>query len=352
MQEKFRVIGVMSGTSVDGLDIAYCEFNYIEAWKYKLLMAETIDYSREWNDKLINADSISAREFMFLNAEYGRFIGDAVRSFISKYNFTPDYIASHGHTVFHEPTKGFTTQIGSGAEIASKTGVVTVCDFRTSDVALGGQGAPLVPIGDKLLFHDYDACLNLGGFSNVSFDSDGKRIAFDICPVNIVLNYISRKVGLNYDLYGKIARVGKVDNILLKKLNDLHFYEMIPPKSLGKEWVDKFIFPLLDNSGLNENDQMRTFCEHCAIQISLALNCFSNNSEMLVTGGGTHNLFLMDCIKNLAKIKCVVPSKDIVNFKEALIFAFLGVLRVKNEINCLSSVTGASRDNIGGVIYC
>ena len=272
-----------------------------------------------------------------------------VLNFIAKYQISEiDFIASHGHTILHKPNEGYTLQIGNGEIISKKTNQKVICDFRTQDVQFGGQGAPLVPIGDALLFSQYDACLNLGGFANVSYESDDKRIAFDICPVNIVLNHYVRKTGFDYDDKGKIASNGSVNHELLNCLNELHFYKKEAPKSLGLEWVQEQIFPLIDSFELPIAIVLRTFVEHIAIQIAISLN---GRKYVLVTGGGFFNLFLMNRISFLSVAIIIVPSEEVINYKEALIFAFLGLLRVDNQVNCLSSVTGASKDHSSGQIF-
>lgn len=352
--DKYQVIGLMSGTSLDGLDIAFCniEVDPNSQWTYEIIHAETVSYSANWKNKLLELEVAPAMLFNQVHNEYGSHLGELVNDFIEKYNIKPDFIASHGHTIFHQPQKGYTVQVGAGYAIAAKTSLPVVCDFRSLDVALGGQGAPLVPIGDKLLFSNYDFCLNLGGFANVSYEYNGKRIAFDICPVNIVMNAICNQVGKEYDANGDIAATGNIHPQLLEELNALPFYHLPSntPKSLGKEWVLATINPLLAKYELPESDALRTFCEHIAIQIGKALQQQSPG-KLLATGGGTYNSFLLQVIKQNTQHLVEIPNKKTIEFKEALIFALLGVLRMRNQNNCLMSVTGSSRDNCGGAIY-
>ena len=229
-KNTIKAIGMMSGTSLDGLDIAAVEFSYNDTkWSFKLKEAETIPYTDELKKRLETAHTLSGIELTNLNAEYGIFLGEQATKFIEQTKFAADLIASHGHTVFHQPENGFTLQIGSGAHLAAKSNCLTICDFRTGDVVLGGQGAPLVPIGDSLLFSEYDYCLNLGGFANISYDKNGVRLAFDNCPVNIVLNPLAEKFGLPYDKNGDLGRKGKVNESLLNKLNALTYYQQQPP---------------------------------------------------------------------------------------------------------------------------
>ena len=342
-------IGVMSGTSLDGIDLVYVNFKKDTYNDFTILQATTIPYSLEWKQRLQNAIRFSKKELEELDVSYGKFLGEIINNFTKKFKIEKiDFIASHGHTILHQPEKGITLQVGCGKEIAKITKQKVVCDFRTQDVELGGQGAPLVPIGDELLFAEYDFCVNLGGFANVSFKENDKRIAFDICPVNIVLNFYANKIGLEYDASGKIASEGKVNTILLEKLNSLAFYEKKPPKSLGLEWVQKEIFPLIDDLETNVSSILKTFVTHVAIQISKIIK---NNNSVLITGGGVFNTFLMNEIEKHSNNKIKIKSDEIINYKEALIFAFLGLLKIDNQINCLKSVTGASKDHSSGVVF-
>ena len=364
----------MSGTSLDGLDLVAVKFWQTgEKWQFKIEAAETLEYSAEWKNRLKNAPELSGEELIQLHIEYGRFLGNETKRFIAQNHFQPDIVASHGHTIFHQPEKRFTFQAGSGFEIAAITGITTVADFRSGDVALGGQGAPLVPVGDRLLFSEYEYCLNLGGFANISFEKNGKRIAFDICPVNMVLNHFAEKQGFAFDKNGEMGRKGKVNNELLNKLNQLDFYHAEPPKSLGREWVEQVFMPVLNDFEITEEDKLRTIYEHITKQIVGVIgegggrgkdkeegrgrgggegkDKEEGGGKMLVTGGGAFNAFLIELISGKTPVELVIPANEIVNFKEALIFAFLGVLKVRDEINCLASVTGAKCDSSAGIMY-
>lgn len=343
----YKVIGIMSGTSLDGLDIAYCLFSIKNGkWSYSIEKAETIQYSIEFKNKLVKAENTTSLEFAKIDKEFGYFIGKEVRMFIDKYNLNVDFVCSHGQTIFHQPQIKLTSQIGDINSISAQARIKTIGDFRRLDIALGGQGAPLVPIGDRLLFSEYPYCLNLGGFSNISFEENGLRIAYDICPVNIVLNYLAQKEGYDYDKDGKLARSGKVNNIVLEQLNSLDYYKTKGKKSLGKEWVIKNIFPIIQKSKLQNIDLMATYVEHIVQQL------YGNiNGDVLITGGGVFNKYLIErLLSNLTNHKIFIPQPKIINYKEALIFAFLGVLRERKEINTLSSVTGAIKDSCGGLI--
>jgi anhydro-N-acetylmuramic acid kinase len=350
---KYDVIGLMSGTSLDGVDIAHCRFTpNTNFWAFEIIQAETIAYTVDWKQRLIDAESTSAISFQQLHVDYGFYLGQRVSDFIIKNNTQADFVASHGHTIFHQPDKRLTVQIGSGSSIASKCKLPVVCDFRSLDVAMGGQGAPLVPIGDRLLFSEFDFCLNLGGFANVSYEHRGKRIAYDICPVNIVMNALCERLGKPFDENGAMAKEGMISHYLLNELNQLDFYRIAPnsPKSLGKEWVLSNIDPILELYEVSEADALRTFCEHVAVQIEKSLND-KPKGKLLITGGGVYNAFLLQCIQQQVKHELIVPDKKTIEFKEALIFAFLGTLRMRNEINCLKSVTGAFADSCGGAVY-
>lgn len=347
--EIYKAIGLMSGTSLDGLDMVYCLLIYDKQWTFAIECAETIEYDDEMRERLKNAANISSSDLAELHSSFGHFMGIQVNRFIDKNDLKPDFIASHGHTVFHNPGSGYTLQIGDGNTLAAETGLTVIYDFRTLDVALGGQGAPLVPIGDRLLFSDYVACLNLGGIANISFDEKGQRRAFDICPVNIVLNYLAGKKGLTYDDQGLIARSGKMIEPLFTKLNSLPFYQQNSPKSLGKEWVIKNIFPLIENQIFETEDLLHTFSQHIALQLSINLRMVADG-RILISGGGAYNSFIIELLKDRIKHELVIPPKIIIDYKEALIFALLGVLRLRGEINTLASATGASADSCGGVI--
>jgi anhydro-N-acetylmuramic acid kinase len=350
-EQGYSVVGMMSGTSMDGMDLVFCRFNREkDQWHFQIEKAVTYDYSPEWTANLNQAYRLPASEFLELHNAYGRLIGDYIARFLTENRLSADLVASHGHTIFHQPEKGFTFQLGEGASVVSRCHVTTVCDFRTLDVALGGQGAPLVPVGDELLFSHYDYCLNLGGFANVSNQHGGKRIAFDICPVNIVMNELARRMGKEFDQDGKIGRSGIPHPQMVNELNSLDFYRQKGPKSLGREWVEKSYLPLLDKYSLPPENIMSSVYEHIAVQIGSYLD-ISGPGEVLVTGGGAFNTYLVEKIQSCTKSRLFIPDEQLVKFKEALIFAFLGLLRFRNETNCLATVTGAVRDSSSGVIH-
>lgn len=344
MRSKVQnVIGLMSGTSLDGLDIAYCVFNKTNgSYTYELGHCSTIAYPKNLSNQLAHAIELPREELASLDWELGNFIGKATNDFIGEYALNVDLICSHGHTVFHQPEIGVTKQIGNGNVINEITKIPVVNDFRSLDVSLGGQGAPLVPIGDKLLFSEFENCINLGGIANISLDKNGDRVAWDICPMNLVLNHLSRRLGLEYDSGGEIAKSGQVIKSLLDQLNALEYYNTPAPKSLGLEWIQKNIYPLIKEG--SSADLMRTCLEHIIIQISKAVI----PGKVLLTGGGTHNTFLIEQLKS--NLNVIIPAKKVIDFKEALIFGFLGYLKIHNEINVLKSVTGAETDSVSGVL--
>lgn len=350
--KKYKAIGVMSGTSLDGLDIAYAEFFLDGAhWTYRLGDYKEIPYSKDWQSKLSNLSQTSALEFVKTHVHFGHYMGEKVDVFIKSNKLDIDVVGVHGHTVFHQPELGLTSQIGDGSALASRAGLLVANDFRSMDVARGGQGAPLVPIGDALLFSDYVARLNLGGFSNISFGGLDDLSAFDICPVNIIMNEITRKQGFEYDEDGKIARKGLVSQELLSKLNQLDFYQQSEPKSLGREWVEEYFWPCLSTQ-ISDEDLLRTLVEHISDQIVLALASSKRSpGKVLVTGGGAYNTFLIEKIKAKTSFEIVIPEPILIEMKEALIFAFLGVLRMLEHPNILNKVTGAQQASISGALY-
>ena len=342
----------MSGTSLDGVDLAHIKFEINNSkWSYEIYECDTISYSNEIISKLKNGINFSKSELSDLNIEYTNILGDIILEFISNNNISNlDAVCSHGHTILHQPQNGFTLQIGNLPEIANIIKQKIVCDFRVQDVELGGQGAPLVPIGDKILFSEYDYCLNLGGFSNISFEENNQRIAFDISPVNTVLNFYANTFGLEYDDKGEISASGNLNSDLFDQLNQLEFFSKSFPKSLGFEFVKETALPILESYSISTEDKMRTFTEHIAFQIGKILQ--SKSGKLLVSGGGVYNDFLIERMKaHLPTIEIIIPDEKTIQFKEALIFALLGVLKLRNETNVLASVTGARHDHCSGVIF-
>lgn len=359
----YRVIGLMSGSSLDGLDIAHCRFTVSNnnEWDFEIEQAVTVPFTGEWVQRLKLLPTATAKELAEAHANLGNHFGGLVASFIQQHQLQGkvDLVASHGHTIFHFPAQKFTLQIADGAAIAAQTGVPVVCDFRTTDIAMAGQGTPIVPIGDKLLFSDYKFCLNIGGISNISAKTSRGMIAFDICAANQVLNHLAAMLGLEYDEDGKAAAQGKLNQELLQQLNTLHFYNQPYPKSLDNSFSKLYVLPALEQFHIPVQDKLYTYCEHIAIQIAEHIQTISKREnlnvssadKMLVTGGGALNRFLVERIAAHAGVQVVVPEKQIVQFKEALVIALMAVLRLRNEVNVLASVTGAVKDSVGGAMF-
>lgn len=340
------IVGVMSGTSLDGLDLALCHF-YPEhgCTQFKLVAAETISYEATWKERLQNAYHASAEQYLALNHRYGKFIADQINRFLGVQR-QANGIASHGHTVFHQPEKGFSAQLGCGATIAAQTGLPVVCDFRSLDVALGGQGAPLVPIGDRDLFGHQSACLNIGGIANISFTQHHTTKAFDICLANMALNYLSELAGKPYDEGGIMASKGHIHSGLLQQLLNLNTFH----NALGREWFEQQFLPEINALPITVEDKLATCVEYTAIRISYCL-AQHQLASVLVSGGGAYNGFLIERLQHHYKGHLHFPDDEVIQFKEAIIFAYLGYLRFQQQTNTLRSVTGAIEDSIGGALY-
>jgi len=361
MEKSSYSIGLMSGTSLDGLDLVLVEFTWEErrlkeSIKYRIARAKTVPYSAQWKNELSAAYRLKGDELQLLNHKLGKLYSMEVNKFIDElieegFNKEIEFIGSHGHTVFHKPDLGYTYQIGNGPEIVRGTGIETICDFRVQDVSLGGQGAPLVPAGDAFLFRQFRACVNLGGFANISYEYQGQRVAFDIVPVNFIMNKLCLQQGFDYDKGGDIARSSHPDGELLADLNAYDYYlGLHGPKSLGQEQIEKFYMPLIEQSKLSFEVILATLIAHASEQICRVLNTL--DGDILFTGGGVYNDYLMEGIQEKSKnCNIVVPDKDLIDFKEALIFSFLGLLRKKKQINVFASVTGAEIDHSSGRIY-
>ena len=349
----YTALGIMSGTSLDGVDLALCTFEeHSTGWAFNILKAKTIAYSDAWKQRLIDLPLANSESYVRADYEYGDYLGGLATKFLESESIKPQLIASHGHTIFHNPTEGYTAQLGFGGAIAAKTKITTVSDFRSIDIMLGGQGAPLVPIGDELLFSEYNQCLNLGGFANISYCNGGNRLAGDISVCNFILNRLAASNGLLYDAGGALAKRGVQIPELLKKLNALPFYSTPFPRSLGREWVEKNILPLIEFDNYCVENLLATFTEHIAIKIAEVINQ-APGKKILATGGGVYNNYLVERIRYFLSDnkKLETGSPQIAEYKEALIFAFLGVLRHLNRTNVLCSVTGAQRNHIAGAIF-
>lgn len=356
----YRVIGIMSGSSMDGLDIAFTEFTETGGkWSFEIIAADCIGYNHEWKNKLQAAPNLSALDYQLLHTEFGRFIGQQINSFINKYQLhhKVHLIASHGHTVFHFPSQKITAQIGDGASIAAETKLAVVSDLRAMDLAFGGQGAPIVPIGEKLLFRNVDYFLNIGGIANISINNAKQFVAFDVCPANRILNMLAQETGKDFDEGGKSAATGLVNEPLLNQLNALEYYQQPFPKSLGNQFGNDIIFPLIKKAQLPIKDALRTYVEHISLQISAATTNqiqWDNPQQLMITGGGALNTFLIDRLTNLLaskNIQVMISEEKIIHFKEAMIMGLLGILRWREEATIIPTVTGAAKASIGGALW-
>jgi anhydro-N-acetylmuramic acid kinase len=358
----YSAIGLMSGSSLDGLDLVFIEFEENGGeWSYQIGVSACYAYDKEWTERLRTAVNLSAYEYLLLHSAYGKYIGEQVNCFIEEYGLhhRVQIIASHGHTSFHAPSLGMTGQLGDGATIAAVSGINVVSDLRAMDVALGGQGAPIVPMGEKLLWADYTYLLNIGGIANISANRKDGPIAFDICAANRVLNLMSNELGMEYDEGGVTAASGNINTELLTALNNLEYYQQKYPKSLANNFGTDLVYPMIKNSSISIVDALRTYTEHIAMQVGYAINLLHTekplpNSKLMISGGGAHNNFLVKRIATLISgygVETIVPDKQLVDYKEAIVMALLGVLRWREENTVLNSVTGAIRSSIGGAVW-
>jgi anhydro-N-acetylmuramic acid kinase len=352
--KTYNVLGIMSGSSMDGMDIALCKISFDgQKYTYQINEAETFDYPERWRIRLSQLRKADSMAYAKTDIFYGHYIGQLINEFIAKHQIKVDLIASHGHTVFHYPEEKITRQVGDGASISAITNLPVVSDFRSMDVAKGGQGAPLVAIGDELLFNEYDYCLNLGGFANISGKVGPYRVSFDICPANIILNRTARDLNLDYDKDGEIAAKGAINYTLLEALNQIDYYNKPFPKSLNRDWINNELWQIVkDGDKLTPEDKMKTFVDHIGYQIANSIDYLSQKNssgkKVLITGGGAFNTTLIDHLKTHSEADFIIPDEKLVKYKESLIFALMGVLRVENQINIFKTYTGAKSDSISG----
>ena len=354
----------MSGSSLDGLDISYCQYTTSEEHvNWELLQAETIEYPQKWVTRLGKLPYQDALVFAKTNTYFGHYLGELVNQFIHKHKIDPDFVSSHGHTIFHYPDKRITVQIGDGAALAAITGLPVINDFRTQDIAIDGEGTPLAPAADRYLFPGHDFYMNIGGISNITCNINGRYIAFDISPANQVLNFLAEQLDMDFDRDGEVARSGKMDEKLLAVLNDFDYFEKRYPKSLGNGWIRETFIPTFIRFDSSWEDKLHTATRQIAVQTAKSMQAIclkeglsKSQYELFITGGGALNCYLIECIQEetnklgiTTNIK--LPSKSIIDFKEAILMGLLGVLRVENRPNCFKSVTGARRDTIGGAIH-
>ncbi|MDG1337747.1 MAG: anhydro-N-acetylmuramic acid kinase [Flavobacteriaceae bacterium] len=348
--KNYYVLGLMSGTSIDGIDLVYANFVFNKYWSFKILESKTYQYNNDWQKILKNLSDKDLDSIKLIDKSYTKLLSKYILKFIDDFSIKKiDFISSHGHTALHDPLNSITYQIGNLKDLSAYIGLKVICDFRLQDVKLGGQGAPLVPVGEKYIFPEYDTLINLGGFANITIKSNNNLIAYDICPVNIVFNHLSNLIDLKYDHKGKIALSGKLNIELFNCLQSLDYYKQVSPKSLGVEWVNQIIFPIINSfSEIPLEDLLNTFSKHFASQIA---DNIKSTGKILITGGGAYNDYLIQNIKDLTGSEIIIPNSEIIEYKEALIFGFLGVLKDLNINNCYSSVTGAIKDHSSGNIF-
>jgi anhydro-N-acetylmuramic acid kinase len=348
--KDYYVIGLMSGTSIDGVDLVYVNFFFNKYWSFKILKFKTYEYDKDWQNILKNLIDKDQNSIKLIDKNYTKLLSKYILRFIEEFSIKKiDFVSSHGHTALHDPSNSITYQIGNLKELTNYTGLKVICDFRVEDIKLGGQGAPLVPVGEKYIFPEYDTLINIGGFANITIKSNNNLIAYDICPVNIVFNHLSNLINLKYDDKGKISSSGKINLELFNHLQSIDYYKQVSPKSLGVEWVKEVIIPIINNFlEIPVEDLLNTFSKHFAVQIA---NNIKSSNKTLITGGGAYNDYLIQNIIDLTESEIIIPSSEIIEYKEALIFGFLGVLKDLNINNCYSSVTGAIKDHCSGNIF-
>jgi len=354
--QKLNILGIMSGSSMDGVDLALCQIGQEgEKIEYKVLQSAKYDYDDKWRLRLSKLRTQNAITYVKTDVFYAHYLAELVNDFKKNCTFPIDMIASHGHTIFHNPEIKLTSQIGDGSTLSALTELPVVSDFRRTDLALHGEGAPLVAIGDEMLFSEYDFCLNLGGFANISCKKEGVRVAFDIAACNILTNRLARDINQDYDTDGLIAEKGTINKEMLEELNGLEFFSQSGPKSLNRDWISEELWPIVKNyRELSLEDRMKTIVEHVAYQIGKSIEQLANGNsdgkKLLITGGGAFNKTLIEHIGSHTEAQVILPENELINNKESIIFAFLGYLRVNNLNNTLASATGAAKDSIGGVL--
>lgn len=351
--KTYKVIGIMSGSSCDGLDISLCEYKLEnDHWSFEIIKTHTEEYSKTWKSRLMNCRNLTGNELRELDLQFGHLIGSSVNNFLKSYSEKIDIISSHGHTVFHDVSNKYNLQIGDGHAISALTETDVVYDFRTLDIQKGGQGAPLVPMGDILLFSDYEACLNLGGIANVTINKGEIVTAFDVCPFNQLLNACAIKLGHEFDEDGKIGQQGNLIKELKKELENWGYY-LKGDTSISNEQIANELLPLI-NLYSNTPDTLFTLYDHFSEQIANQVNKYlTKEDRILLSGGGAYNLYFIQLLEERINASVIVPGKGLIEHKEAIIFAFLGILRIRNEINCLSSITGSTSDSVcGAFIKC
>lgn len=361
--KTYHVIGIMSGSSLDGIDLAYCRFTTGTdlQFDWELILGETMPLPENWQARLAHLPTQNAVTFAKTHVYFGHFLAKTVNQFVEQHQITQlDFISSHGHTIFHNPDKRYTTQIGCGSAIAALTGYPVINDFRMQDIAINGEGTPIAPAADRYLYSDYDFCLNIGGIANITSQIQEDPIAFDISPANQLLNYLSGQLGFAFDNDGQIAASGNLLPELLQLLQGYPYYKSPPPKSISNEWIVSELLPILASFEASIEDKLHTVTQFIAIEVSNSLIRLTQDSShaeyrLMLSGGGSKNKYLIEsiksCLSGQLNIELIVPSTETIDFKEAILMGLMGVLRVLNVPNCFSTVTGARFDTIGGAIH-
>lgn len=345
----------MSGTSLDGLDLCAVEFERTNGrWTYRIHAFETIPYRGTlWPEHLTAAYRDRGALRTQVSHEFALWCQGQWLDFGARHQFAAHAVAHHGHTVEHDPLRGITVQIGHEASAFASSPIPVVGDFRSGNVARGGQGAPLVPLADRDLFEDFAVCVNLGGFSNASWtDGGGLRRAGDLGPCNGLLNPLAGELGRDYDPEGTYAATGTARPT--PDLEKLHYYGAPFPKSLGREWMETDFLPAFNAKRPNRTeDALATASAHIAWSIAQGLRAANApKGPALLSGGGAYNTDLIRRLRETApEWEWTVAPKDILEAKEALAFAYLGLLRLRGEPNVLASYAGGTADGCDGSIF-
>lgn len=356
-----KILGLISGSSLDGLDMAICQFDEqaTSQLEWEVIHTQTAGFPEGLLSRLVRSTELSTRELMELEVEFSKFCASESLDFLTKAKCSVDYIASHGHTVFHYPEDGYTVQIGKGSIIAELTGIPSISDFRSNDIALRGQGAPLAPIVERYLYPGYNVYFNLGGIANFSIHEKSNIRSIDSCPCNQVLNFLISANGLPYDDRGRVARSGKVNDQLLKEWSSLEYFKLSGPKSMDNSWVHQIFIPVMNKYHLSMKDALATMVEFTALQLSkdisklLQLDSITQMSGF-VTGGGAYNDYLLERMTyhfQKLGLSLEVPDAQTIEFKEAILMSLMGYLRILERPNTIPTVTGAAKMSIGGAVY-
>jgi len=360
--KKYHAIGLMSGSSLDGIDLALTTFEVetqpkgeLRVLHWEIEKSKTIPYPAQWVSDLQKAPEMSGLELSLLHSKLGNYFGQVVLEFSKETDSPIDYISSHGHTVFHYPQKKMTLQIGDGAAIAALTGIDVFDNFRLQDIAAGGEGAPLAPIVDAYLFPEIKYTLNLGGIANINIKTANGYLAYDLCGANQILNALSKEAGKEYDENGQIAAKGQIIPKLLRQANQWDYLRLAPPKSLDNRQVQNHTVRLFSSYPSPLEDRMFTAVHHIGYQIAASIHPHVGfvPEQLLITGGGALNTFLVSVIKEYLSpnIEIIKAPDSLINFKECVLMGLLGLLNIYQLPTTLPSVTGAKWKTVGGCFH-